>query len=123
MKKRTRALVTLSLVAVVAAAVALTAKLTTSPSNPLMGLSRPAPADAKFVATVEERLSAGRYHYLRVRAVGRESLWLVATQDAPIGQTLDIEVFGISAHFTSARLAKDFSPLSFATIHPHLENP
>lgn len=120
MKTRTRGLVAVGLLTVCGAL----ALFPSAPvSNPLTGLSRPAPGASRFVATVEERLSAGSYHYLRVRPSGREPEWVVATRAAELGQQLDVEVFGISTRFTSARLSRVFSPLSFATIHPHQEHP
>ncbi len=89
--------------------------------SPLGALRAPTPAEARFIATVEERLPAGSYVYSKVRPRGGEARWIVSTHDAAIGQDIAVEVFGISRDFNSRRLGRTFQTLSFASTHPHQE--
>lgn len=107
------------------AAVAVTAALVLRPhaGNPLSGLRSPAAEEARYDATVRQRLPAGPYTYLQLERDSGALAWAVSTERPALGARVHVEVFGLSERFESRRLHRVFSPLSFASVHPHQESP
>jgi len=66
---------------------------------------------------VLERIAAGPYVYLRLREPSGRSEWLVSlAATTPPAHHLRALVLGRADGFHSARLGRDFSPLSFAAV-------
>lgn len=93
--------------------------VTTAPpqGNPLVthALTRP----ELLVGHVVERLPAGSYLYLRVIDAAGAPHWVATLRRmAPAGDDVRVTVFARAATFHSARLSRDFSPLSFGPVSP-----
>lgn len=69
-----------------------------------------------LVGTVEERVSAGPYAYLRVRS-GEREVWVVALAalSARTGR-VRVTVIGRAESFASPRLHRTFAPLLFGVV-------
>jgi hypothetical protein len=67
--------------------------------------------------TVDERLAAGPYVYLRLRESDGSKAWLVSLKaTTPNEDHVRALVLGQADHFHSARLKRDFEPLLFAAV-------
>jgi hypothetical protein len=88
-----------------------------SAGSPLAGLSR-APSDlAPFGGTVEERLPAGGYTYLRVRRDDGGGAWTVTMgPGAGVGDRVVVKSFGRQTDFVSRRLRRTFPDLVFGVV-------
>lgn len=68
-------------------------------------------------ATIEERVPAGPYVYLRVREQTGQLAWLVALKSlTPDTSDVRALVVGQAEQFHSRRLDRDFQPLLFAAV-------
>lgn len=87
-----------------------------APRNPLgtSALQQPEP----LIGRVTERVAAGPYLYLRLQ--NESGLHWVATlrRTAPADEHVRVTVFARAERFTSSRLSREFSPLSFGTVSP-----
>lgn len=100
----------------------LLALLVTEPApkaNPLAtyALSRP----EQFVGRVTERIPAGTYLYLRVQHASELHWVATLRRTAPAADEVRVTVFARAERFTSSRLAREFSPLSFGAVSPAAE--
>jgi hypothetical protein len=79
--------------------------------NPLLGLER-VPREP-FVATVEERLDAGSYSYLRLD----DGRWVVGLDKGHSpGEAVRVVPFGVARDFESHRTGQTFDTLTFALL-------
>jgi hypothetical protein len=66
---------------------------------------------------VIERVPAGPYVYLRLRESGGRTTWLASLRaTTPPSHHVRALIVGEAAHFRSARLGREFSPLAFAAV-------
>ncbi len=82
--------------------------------GPLAGAER---IDRRGIGDVVERLSAGRYTYLRLgdSAPGE---WLVVLSQAPaVGESFAYRAYGVVKDFRSAKLEREFPRLLFASAN------
>ncbi|WP_437274895.1 hypothetical protein WME90_26995 [Sorangium sp. So ce375] len=85
-------------------------------ANPLGQLSRAAADRAPLAGVIEERLSAGSYTYVAVRA-GETLTWAVTVGDAPPpGTPVQVRSMGRKTNFHSRRLARTFPDLVFGIV-------
>lgn len=84
-------------------------------ASPMAGLD--APGDAPpMVGVVVERLSAGRYTYLRL---GTDARWIATTgEGAHLGDRVSVRSLGSRRDFTSSRLGRTFDELVFGVVRP-----
>jgi hypothetical protein len=68
---------------------------------------------------VLERVAAGSYTYHRLQLASGSVHWVVTLgRGHPAGTLVRIRSFGAAARFRSARLARTFEQLIFATLTP-----
>lgn len=85
--------------------------------NPLSRYALAPSEQLRLTGVVEERLSAGSYLYLRVRAPDGSRHW-VATLSATASRAaaVQVQVFARAEDFHSQRLGRDFAPLLFGSV-------
>jgi hypothetical protein len=88
--------------------------LSCSANNPLATMRMPLDHERFCEGRVAEVHSTGSYRYLRLDA--DDHWFVVMSSDVAAAQVVSLHVFGIAETFHSARLDRDFSPLSFATL-------
>lgn len=90
-----------------------------APGNPLGGLERDADA-RELTGVVAERLTAGRYSYLRIHAACDRDCpdrWVATTgAGAEVGERVRVHSFGLRRDFDSPRLGRRFDELVFGTV-------
>ncbi|WP_437730435.1 hypothetical protein [Sorangium sp. So ce1335] len=85
-------------------------------ASPLAQLSRTAADRALIAGRVEERLPAGSYTYVAVRA-GEALTWAVTLGDAPPpGTPVEVRSMGRRTNFHSRRLERTFPELVFGIV-------
>ena len=85
-------------------------------ASPLGQLSRSAADRALIAGRVEERLPAGSYTYVAVRA-GEALTWAVTLGDAPpVGTPVQVRSMGRRTNFHSRRLERTFPELVFGIV-------
>lgn len=85
-------------------------------ASPLGQLSRSAADSALIAGRVEERLPAGSYTYVAVRA-GEALTWAVTLGDAPpVGTPVQVRSMGRRTNFHSRRLERTFPELVFGIV-------
>lgn len=85
--------------------------------NPFIEHTLPSRERRWLHGSVEERLAAGPYVYLRLRESDGSEAWLVSLKaTTPRGERVRALVLGQADHFHSARLKRDFEPLLFAAV-------
>ncbi|WP_437774782.1 hypothetical protein [Sorangium sp. So ce1097] len=85
-------------------------------ASPLAQLSRSAADRALLSGRVEERLPAGSYTYVAVRA-GEALTWAVTLGDAPPpGTPVEVRSMGRRTNFHSRRLERTFPELVFGIV-------
>lgn len=85
--------------------------------NPLLSMERSSGPRASLRAVVEERLDAGSYSYLALRADDGARLWAVTLGDgAPAGARVAVRSLGMRRDFYSRRLDRSFPELVFAMV-------
>lgn len=88
-----------------------------APENPLLQHTLPTEQQTWLQGAVEESLPAGSYVYLKVRAPDRPPVWVASLAiTTPATLNVRVLVLGRAEHFTSRRLARDFSPLLFGAV-------
>lgn len=85
-------------------------------------------SSAPTLGTVERRISAGSYTYLKVAFDGGDTEWVVTMGSGPeVGQRASVRSFGARTDFYSKRLHRRFHKLIFAsvtnTLQPLKDNP
>lgn len=89
------------------------------PGNPL---NDPAirPERETFSGHVVQRLNAGGYVYLQLHSSStNDTRWVVTLASASARESdVTATLYAQAAHFHSARLGRDFSPLHFASVTP-----
>lgn len=86
-------------------------------TNPFVEHALPSRERRWLHGTVDERLAAGPYVYLRLREPDGGETWLVSLKVTTPSQTrVRALVLGQADHFHSARLQRDFEPLLFAAV-------
>jgi hypothetical protein len=87
-------------------------------ANPFVTYKLPVSGRSTFRGAVEERLSAGSYVYLRVRAEDEGDVWVASLAAAtPLSaEEVEVRVLGRAESFASKRLSRTFSPLVFAIV-------
>jgi hypothetical protein len=85
--------------------------------NPFIEHALPTRERRWLHGTVDERLAAGPYVYLRLRESDGSEAWLVSLKaTTPKQDHVRALVLGQAHHFHSARLQRDFEPLFFAAV-------
>jgi hypothetical protein len=86
--------------------------------HPYAAFARDRSAWRRLTGTVEERLRAGPYVYLRVRTKTGDA-WVVTLHGtAAQAGAVRVTVVGEAASFDSARLGRTFAPLHFGIVRP-----
>jgi hypothetical protein len=85
--------------------------------NPFVEHALPTRERRWLSGTVDERLAAGPYVYLRLREADGSEAWIVSLKATTPKETqVRALVLGQADHFHSARLKRDFDPLIFAAV-------
>lgn len=85
--------------------------------NPFVENALPSRERRWLDGTVDERLVAGPYVYLRLRQSDGSEAWLVSLKaTTPREAHVRALVLGQAVRFRSARLQRDFEPLLFAAV-------
>jgi hypothetical protein len=91
-------------------------RASTSP-NPFVEHALPMRERRWLDGTVDQRLAAGPYVYLRLRESDGSEAWLVSLRaTTPKEDRVRALVLGQAEHFHSSRLQRDFTPLFFAAV-------
>jgi hypothetical protein len=95
----------------------LPARTPSASPNPFIEHALPSRERRWLHGTVDERLAAGPYVYLRLRESDGSHAWLVSLKaTTPQSERVRALVLGRADHFHSARLQRDFKPLLFAAV-------
>jgi hypothetical protein len=85
--------------------------------NPLVAHALPPERQTWLEGAVDESIAAGSYVYLKLRVNAGPPVWVVSLGiTTPAAHHVRVLVLGRAEHFTSRRLARDFSPLLFGAV-------
>jgi hypothetical protein len=88
-----------------------------APANPMRRHALPEGQQTWLEGVVDQSIRAGSYVYLKIRAPDRLPVWVASLAiTTPATPNVRVLVLGRAEHFTSRRLARDFSPLLFGAV-------